>query len=113
MTLYGIMAVILRYFSEFAYLPGVMRKSSRSLSHLLMSFCRFSHQNCPFMCGDLDTLTDGTLRAWTSSGLVILVFYLLTLKVYGNFRLLWSDEVPRVETRRPILFLSQAVLFQL
>jgi len=27
--------VILRYFSEFAYLPGVLRKSSRSLSHLL------------------------------------------------------------------------------
>jgi len=31
------MADILRYFSEFAYLPGVLRKSSRSLSHLLMS----------------------------------------------------------------------------
>jgi len=27
------------YFSEFAYLPGVLRKSSRSLSHLLMSPC--------------------------------------------------------------------------
>ena len=27
------------YFSEFAYLPGVLRKSSRSLSHLLMSSC--------------------------------------------------------------------------
>jgi len=33
------MAVILRYFSEFAYLPGVLRKSSRSLSHLLMTSC--------------------------------------------------------------------------
>jgi len=30
------MAVILRYFSEFGYIPGVLRKSSRSLSHLLM-----------------------------------------------------------------------------
>jgi len=30
--------VILRYFSEFGYLPGVLRKSSRSLSYLLMSF---------------------------------------------------------------------------
>ena len=30
---------ILRYFSEFGYLPGVVRKSSRSLSHLLMSSC--------------------------------------------------------------------------
>jgi len=30
--------VILRYFSEFGYLPGVLRKSLRSLSHLLMSF---------------------------------------------------------------------------
>ena len=28
-----------RYFSEFAYLPGVLRRSSRSLSHLLMSSC--------------------------------------------------------------------------
>ena len=37
MTLNGVMAVILRYFSEFGYLPGVLRKSSRSLSHLLMS----------------------------------------------------------------------------
>jgi len=39
MTLNGVMAIILRYFSEFAYLPGVLRKSSRSLSHLLMSSC--------------------------------------------------------------------------
>jgi len=39
MTLNGVMAVILRYFSEFGYLPGVLRNSSRSLSHLLMSSC--------------------------------------------------------------------------
>jgi len=39
MTLNGVMAVILRYFSEFGYLPGVLRKSSRSLSPLLMSSC--------------------------------------------------------------------------
>jgi len=39
MTLDGVMTVILRYFSEFGYLPGVLRKSSRSLSHLLMSSC--------------------------------------------------------------------------
>jgi len=38
-TLNGVMAVILRYFSEFAYLPGVLRKSSHSQSHLLMSSC--------------------------------------------------------------------------
>jgi len=31
--------VILRCFSEFGYLPGGLRKSSRSLSHLLMSYC--------------------------------------------------------------------------
>ena len=31
--------VILRYFSEFGWLPGALRKSSRSLSHLLMSSC--------------------------------------------------------------------------
>jgi len=39
MTLNGVMVVILRYFSEFAYLPGLLRKSSRSLSHLLMRSC--------------------------------------------------------------------------
>jgi len=31
--------VILRYFSEFRQLPGALRKSSSSLSHLLMSSC--------------------------------------------------------------------------
>jgi len=31
--------VILRYFSEFGWLPGALRKSSRSLSHHLMSSC--------------------------------------------------------------------------
>jgi len=41
MTLNGVMAVILCYFSDFAYLPGVLRKSSRSLSHFLMSSCAF------------------------------------------------------------------------
>ena len=44
MTLKGVMAVILRYFCEFVYLPGVLRKSSRSLSHLLMSSCNFLAQ---------------------------------------------------------------------
>jgi len=39
MTLNGVMGVILHYFSEFAYLPGVLLESSRSLSHLLMSSC--------------------------------------------------------------------------
>jgi len=41
MTFNGIMAVIFRYFSEFGWLPRAhcMRKSSRSLSHLLMSSC--------------------------------------------------------------------------
>ena len=33
------MAVILRYFSEFDSFRGALRKSSRSLSHLLMSSC--------------------------------------------------------------------------
>jgi len=39
MTLNGIMAVILRYFSEFDSFRGALRKSSRSLSYLLMSSC--------------------------------------------------------------------------
>ena len=33
------MAIILRYFSKFELHPGALRKSSRSLSHLLMSSC--------------------------------------------------------------------------
>ena len=32
--------VILRYFSEFGQLPGALRKSSRSVCHLLMSSCQ-------------------------------------------------------------------------
>ena len=36
--------VILRYFSEFRWLLGALRKSSRSLSHLLMSSCIFSER---------------------------------------------------------------------
>jgi len=40
MTLNGVMAVVLRYFSEFGYsFRGALRKSSCSLSHLLMSSC--------------------------------------------------------------------------
>jgi len=42
-TLIGVMAVILRYFSEFGYFPGVLRKNSRSLSHLMMSSCLLSN----------------------------------------------------------------------
>ena len=38
--------VILRYFSEFGYLPGALRKSSRSLSYLLMSSCYFRERLC-------------------------------------------------------------------
>jgi len=38
--------VILRYFREFGYLPGALRKSSRSLSHLLMSSCFYSAPQC-------------------------------------------------------------------
>jgi len=39
MTLDGILTVILRYFGEFDSFRGALRKSSRSLSHLLMSSC--------------------------------------------------------------------------
>jgi len=38
-TLNGVMAFILRYFTEFGSFRGVLRKISRSLSHLLMSSC--------------------------------------------------------------------------
>jgi len=44
----SLMAVILRYFSEFGYsFRGALRKSSRSLSHLLMSSCLWS----PYVIG--------------------------------------------------------------
>jgi len=39
MTLNGVMAVILRYFSEIGSFRGALGKSSCSLSHLLMSSC--------------------------------------------------------------------------
>jgi len=39
--------VILRYFSEFGYLPGALCKSSRSLSHLLMSSCCLYQRHVP------------------------------------------------------------------
>ena len=44
------MAVILRYFSEFGYLSGVLRKSSRSLSHLLMSSCTYCNLLSAVLC---------------------------------------------------------------
>jgi len=54
MTLNGVMALILRYFTEFSSFRGAMRKSvyvydvavksSRSLSHLLMSFLSVAGQ---------------------------------------------------------------------
>jgi len=39
--------VILRYFSEFGWLPGALRKRSRSLSHLLMSSCYVRYMLSP------------------------------------------------------------------
>ena len=39
--------VILRYFGQFEQLPGALRKSSRSLSHLLTSSCMlYQSQQC-------------------------------------------------------------------
>jgi len=43
-TLNDLIGVILSYFCEFGYLPGVLRKSLRSLSHLLTSSCILSHR---------------------------------------------------------------------
>jgi len=37
MTLNGVMAVVLRYFSEFDRFRSALRKGSRSLSHLMSS----------------------------------------------------------------------------
>ena len=55
MTLNGVMAVILRYFSELEYVPGVLCKNSRSLSHLLMSSCWSMHQITIEQIKDLQT----------------------------------------------------------
>jgi len=38
MTLNDVMALILRYFAEFGCFRGALRKRSRSLYYLLMSF---------------------------------------------------------------------------
>jgi len=67
----GVMAVILRYFSEFAYLSGVLRKSSCSLSHLQMSSCLIITDDGLYRvhlmplrqhCGDI-----GLHSAWTKA----------------------------------------------
>jgi len=42
--------VILRCFIEFGYLPGALRKSSSSLSHLLMSSCLCSASSARYAC---------------------------------------------------------------
>ena len=41
--------VILRYFSELGQLSGALRKSSHSLSHLLMSSCKYSTSVNPWL----------------------------------------------------------------
>jgi len=67
MTLNGVMALILRYFTEFGCFRSALRKSSRSLSHLLLSSClswvrlepplplRFSRPTLINAQGDSDT----------------------------------------------------------
>jgi len=50
MALNGVIAVVLRYFSEFAYLPGVLSESSRSLSHFLMSSCTINRYHIFTIC---------------------------------------------------------------
>jgi len=50
MTLNGVEAVILRYFSEFGSFRGTLRKSSRSLSHLLMSWNLFVNEAKRHFC---------------------------------------------------------------
>ena len=60
--------VILRCFSEFGYLPGVLRKSSRSLSHLLMSSCLHcdrSHKKNYAAFGAVSVISNLTLSDWT------------------------------------------------
>ena len=57
MTLNGVMALILRYFAEFGSFRGALRKSSRLLSHLLMSSCN-------------DTIRDVSVNMWLGSLLV-------------------------------------------
>ena len=69
MTLNGVMAVILRYFSEFGYFSGTLRKSSRSLSYLLMSSCyspaTFSVHHGMRQCARLD---DKPISRYTFGG---------------------------------------------
>ena len=76
------MAVILRYFSEFGYLLGVLRKSSRSLSHLLMSSCTDTVMNT------LNSLPNCVVFANTTKTLKTRLDKLGTIKIQDiyNFR---------------------------
>jgi len=82
MTLNGVMAVILRYFSEFSYLPGVLGKSSRSLSHLLMSSCTNTVMNT------LNSLPNCVVFANTTKTLKTRFDKLGTIRIHDiyNFR---------------------------
>jgi len=42
MTLNDVMAVMWRYLNDFGSFMGALRKCSRSLSHLLMTYCCFA-----------------------------------------------------------------------
>ena len=61
----------LGYFSEFAYLPSVMRKSSRSLSSLLVSSCYVCDEcdGCNIMAviGPTNTMSDSRESIWQFS----------------------------------------------
>ena len=76
MTLNGVMAVILRYSSGF----GSLRKSSRSLSHLLMSSCKLTADQYR---DEFRTAIKRPEEAYTlfSSRVKSLLYYLDTRKV--------------------------------
>jgi len=82
MTLNGVMAVVLRYLSKSAYLPGVLGKSSRSLSHLLMNFCANTVMNT------LNSLPNCVVFANTTKTLKTRFDKLGTIRIHDiyNFR---------------------------
>jgi len=88
------MAVILHYFSEFGYLPGVLRKSSCSLSHLLMSSCFTNNRSAvlssqlPMAKEDPDIVHDNVYYHFVTS--LSLVIYSSVFVSVNSENKLWT-----------------------
>ena len=101
--------VISRYFSEFGQLPRALRKSSRSLSHLLMSSCHDCHSKSRSRRGIYGQPSHGVKN-------------IMALKLMINASIFPSRTVPLrdaaafyvstlLSSNRPIQFQTQAYIY--